>query len=194
MIILATIFTLAGFSNTTLASDTTPYTCDFHNVRYHLDRTNELFKKGYDKDRWEDKTPLKNKEKRAVKKHKFCLNRSEDRQRVENQRDRHKKKFSKYRREQIFIQKYTPFPGPNGTYWAIPWSIVSCESGGNFTQTNNAGSGAGGAYQIMPDTWINYGGGKWASRAEYAPPKAQHIIASRIWAGGSGRSQWECKL
>ena len=41
--------------------------------------------------------------------------------------------------------------------WAIPESIVMCESGGNFEAVNPT-SGAGGAYQILPSTWDLYGG------------------------------------
>ena len=41
--------------------------------------------------------------------------------------------------------------------WAIPESIVMCESGGNFEAVNPS-SGAGGAYQILPSTWELYGG------------------------------------
>ena len=41
--------------------------------------------------------------------------------------------------------------------WAIPESIVMCESGGNFDAVNPS-SGAGGAYQILPSTWELYGG------------------------------------
>ena len=41
--------------------------------------------------------------------------------------------------------------------WAIPQSIVQCESGGNFGAVNPS-SGAGGAYQILPSTWDLYGG------------------------------------
>ena len=41
--------------------------------------------------------------------------------------------------------------------WAIPESIVMCESGGNFEAVNPT-SGAGGAYQILPSTWELYGG------------------------------------
>lgn len=87
----------------------------------------------------------------------------------------------------------TPYPGPNGTHWAIPWSIVACESGGDFT-ARNPGSSAGGAYQILDSTWLGYGGTDYEDShpAAVAPPGEQHVIASRIWAGGSGRGQWEC--
>ncbi len=77
--------------------------------------------------------------------------------------------------------------GPGGP-WAIPWPIVQCESGGQNLPPNHAG--ASGYYQILPSTWDLYGGSgpaAWkASKAE------QDRVASRIWAGGSGASQWVC--
>lgn len=75
--------------------------------------------------------------------------------------------------------------------WAIPWSIVSCESHGHDDPPNSAG--ASGYYQIIPSTWIAYGGGKFASEAYEASKPDQDIVASRIWAGGSGATQWVCK-
>jgi peptidoglycan hydrolase CwlO-like protein len=71
--------------------------------------------------------------------------------------------------------------------WAIPEAIVMCESGGNF-QALNPGSGAGGAYQILPSTWKLYGG---EGLPNEAPPAEQHRIAAMIWAD-SGPSAWVC--
>lgn len=71
--------------------------------------------------------------------------------------------------------------------WAIPESIVMCESGGNFDAVNPS-SGAGGAYQILPSTWELYGG---SGNPEDASPSQQSDIASQIWAD-SGSSAWVC--
>ena len=71
--------------------------------------------------------------------------------------------------------------------WAIPESIVICESGGNFEAVNPS-SGAGGAYQILPSTWELYGG---EGNPEDAPPAEQSEIAAQIWAD-SGAAAWEC--
>jgi hypothetical protein len=71
--------------------------------------------------------------------------------------------------------------------WAIPEAIVMCESGGNF-QALNPSSGAGGAYQILPSTWVAYGG---KGLPNEAPPAEQHRIAAMIWAD-SGPSAWVC--
>jgi peptidoglycan hydrolase CwlO-like protein len=80
-----------------------------------------------------------------------------------------------------------PALGPSGG-WAIPYSIVLCESGGQDLPPNSAG--ASGYYQIMPATWKMYGG---SGPAAYLAPKSeQDAVASRIWAGGSGASNWVC--
>jgi septal ring factor EnvC (AmiA/AmiB activator) len=74
-----------------------------------------------------------------------------------------------------------------GGPFSIPTYIVMCESGGNYGAVN-PGSGAGGAYQILPSTWAQYGG-------EGAPQEAskaeQDRIAAEIWAD-SGGSAWVC--
>lgn len=70
--------------------------------------------------------------------------------------------------------------------YAIPRSVVMCESGGNYGAVGPGG--AGGAYQIMPETWQAYGGQgspQDASRAE------QDRVAAQIWAD-SGPSAWTC--
>jgi septal ring factor EnvC (AmiA/AmiB activator) len=71
--------------------------------------------------------------------------------------------------------------------YAIPESIVMCESGGNFGAVNPS-SGAGGAYQILPSTWELYGG---HGNPEDASPQEQSEIAAQIWAD-SGAGAWEC--
>ncbi|MQA75990.1 MAG: hypothetical protein GEU88_16930 [Solirubrobacterales bacterium] len=71
--------------------------------------------------------------------------------------------------------------------WAIPESIVQCESGGNFDAVNPS-SGAGGAYQILPSTWDLYGG---EGAPQDASPQEQSDVASQIWAD-SGAAAWEC--
>jgi septal ring factor EnvC (AmiA/AmiB activator) len=72
--------------------------------------------------------------------------------------------------------------------WAIPYSIVLCESGGQNLPPNSAG--ASGYYQIMPATWKDYGG---SGPAAYLAPKSeQDAVASRIWDGGRGASAWVC--
>lgn len=80
-----------------------------------------------------------------------------------------------------------PALGPSGG-WAIPYAIVLCESGGQNLSPNSAG--ASGYYQIMPATWRLFGG---TGPAAYLAGKAeQDAIASKIWNGGAGASNWVC--
>ena len=68
--------------------------------------------------------------------------------------------------------------------WAIPSYVVACESGGAWGAYNP--SGAAGPYQIMP---------MWGRPFPATTPRtmaAHHLIAARIWAGGSGASNWVC--
>jgi hypothetical protein len=78
-------------------------------------------------------------------------------------------------------------PAYLGGPYAIPTYIVMCESGGNYSALN-ASSGAGGAYQILPSTWLAYGG---QGLPHQAPKAEQDRIAAEIWAD-SGPSAWAC--
>jgi peptidoglycan hydrolase CwlO-like protein len=82
-----------------------------------------------------------------------------------------------------------PYGGAGGSgSWVIPSSVVACESGGQNLTPNSAG--ASGYYQIIPSTWQEFGGS--GSAAYLAPKSEQDQVASRIWAGGSGWSNWDC--
>jgi septal ring factor EnvC (AmiA/AmiB activator) len=81
----------------------------------------------------------------------------------------------------------SPSLGPTGG-WAIPYAIVLCESGGQNLTPNSAG--ASGYYQIIPSTWKLFGG---SGPAAYLASKAeQDAVATRIWNGGAGASNWVC--
>jgi Tfp pilus assembly protein FimV len=73
--------------------------------------------------------------------------------------------------------------------FSIPQSIVMCESGGNY-RALNPGSGAGGAYQFLPDTYKGLGGKYDAPHL--APKWEQDQLAAKLWAGGRGRGNWAC--
>ena len=71
--------------------------------------------------------------------------------------------------------------------YAIPSSIVQCESGGDYSAVNPS-TGAGGAYQILPSTWQAYGG---QGLPQDASPAEQGRIASEIYSS-QGPSAWTC--
>jgi peptidoglycan hydrolase-like protein with peptidoglycan-binding domain len=75
-----------------------------------------------------------------------------------------------------------------GSGYALPASIVMCESRGNYHAVNPS-TGAGGAYQIEPATWRAYGG---TGQPQNAPKSEQDRIAAKIYHQ-SGSSQWQCK-
>jgi predicted nucleic acid-binding Zn-ribbon protein len=73
--------------------------------------------------------------------------------------------------------------------FTIPQSIVMCESGGNYNALNPS-SGAGGAYQFLPETYRGLGGQYKAPHL--APKSEQDRLAAKLWNGGAGRGNWEC--
>jgi septal ring factor EnvC (AmiA/AmiB activator) len=73
--------------------------------------------------------------------------------------------------------------------FTIPKTIVMCESGGNYNALNPS-SGAGGAYQLLPETYKGLGG-KYSAPSK-APKWEQDKLAAKLWNGGNGRGNWEC--
>lgn len=117
--------------------------------------------------------------------------------RKEMREDWRKMKRQLYRhREQKLYEAKIDAVTPYGN-WAIPEYIVMCESGGDFSAYNSSyeptgpGSGPGGAYQIILQTWNSYGGAAFASSASVSSELGQHIVAGRVW-NDVGTSAWAC--
>ena len=68
--------------------------------------------------------------------------------------------------------------------------IAQCESSGNWHI--NTGNGYYGGLQFLTSTWLGYGGGDFASRADLASREQQITVANRLYAD-NGISQWQCK-
>lgn len=80
------------------------------------------------------------------------------------------------------FRRVAPYPG-GGTYWAIPYYIVYCESRGKWMAYNP--SGAVGAYQLLG--WgAPYPAQNWHEKMQ------NHQIAADVYADGAGASNWVC--
>jgi resuscitation-promoting factor RpfA len=66
-------------------------------------------------------------------------------------------------------------------------NVAACESGGNWAI--NTGNGFYGGLQFTSSTWLGYGGGSYAPRADLASRAAQITIAQRVLAG-QGPGAW----
>ena len=72
-----------------------------------------------------------------------------------------------------------------GHNWA---GVAQCESSGDWHI--NTGNGFYGGLQFTEGTWLAYGGGSYASRADLATESAQIAVAERVLAGrGSARGR-----
>jgi hypothetical protein len=65
--------------------------------------------------------------------------------------------------------------------------VAQCESSGNWHI--NTGNGYYGGLQFSAATWLGYGGGAYASRADLASPAQQIAIAERVLVG-QGVGAW----
>jgi Transglycosylase-like domain len=90
----------------------------------------------------------------------------------------------------IWWAKTHPSRAQAAEAWAIPEAIVMCESKDIDEPPNSAG--ASGYYQIIPSTWSAYGGSPPDNASEHSRAE-QSAVAARIWDGGAGAGQWECK-
>ena len=90
-----------------------------------------------------------------------------------------------------------PTPKPTATSTAgldlsrsAMWDrIAQCESGGNWHI--NTGNGYYGGLQFSYSTWLAYGGGSFASRADLASRAQQITIANHVY-NASGLGAWGC--
>ncbi len=90
--------------------------------------------------------------------------------------------FYKHRRVQLWRIRVTPYLGGGG-WWALPYSIVVCESGGNYHFTY-------GAYSILDPAWHAWGGK--TTHAGEASKREQDRVAHYGWSH-YGEGPWECK-
>lgn len=90
---------------------------------------------------------------------------------------------SRQRRERRLLDAVTPFVGPDGRRWAIPWYIVACESGGRWDAYNP--SGAAGPYQIMAMHGRPFPANTTATRLRH------HQIARNLYLS-QGSRPWVC--
>ena len=90
--------------------------------------------------------------------------------------------------ERAAAAQATAASASSGGPWAIPWTIVQCESGGQNLPPN--GAGASGYYQMLPSTWRGLGGS--TPHAYQASKSEQDALAARLWAGGGGAHSWVC--
>ena len=82
-------------------------------------------------------------------------------------------------------QASSPAPASSG---GVNWSaIATCESGGNWAAST--GNGFYGGLQFTEQTWLGYGGGRYASSANLATPAQQIAVAQRVLAG-QGTGAW----
>ena len=59
-------------------------------------------------------------------------------------------------------------------------AIKAIESGGDYSTSPRADSGAAGAYQFLPETWEHYGGTVYAPTADRATPAQQDTVARAL--------------
>ncbi|NUP18167.1 MAG: transglycosylase family protein [Streptomyces sp.] len=93
-----------------------------------------------------------------------------------------------YTPRMVQVAPSKPAPGPPPKQMSLgctndqwPWGCVAqCESGGNWHI--NTGNGHFGGLQFSQRTWVGFGGGKYAARADLATRQQQITIAKKVVA------------
>jgi hypothetical protein len=75
----------------------------------------------------------------------------------------------------LFRERVTPFFYA-GHWWAAPYPIALCESGGDYYV------GPAGAYGLIGPGWRTGGGAQFAATAGEATPREQDIVAHRLFS------------
>lgn len=143
-----------------------------------------LLDRAFDRARWQDPTPVGRADRERLRHRKRCARTYRKREKMVALEQAERRAFREYRRQQRAAGSVTPYDCGAAGRWAIPCYIVACESGYSWGAYNP--SGAAGPYQIMPEWGRPWPANSAAARLEH------HRIAARIWAGGSGASNWAC--
>lgn len=169
---------LAG-GTTTSTTDRTPYTCDGKSARAHYKAATSTIDSGWNWRNW--RQGPKQSQVRTVQDHLECLERAKDRSKIKGYLGEKAAALQSYRE----YRQLTPYRCQSGKYgtWAIPCSIIECES--HFSWGAYNPSGASGPYQLLG--WgAPMPANTWARKLEH------HRIAAGLWSGGAGRSHWVC--
>lgn len=192
LIVLIAIGVVIGTASSEGApmKEVTPLSCDGKPVDFHVERAHKLIDKGYAHSRYPDRSPISGEEKHALKDQKLCVLDDTRRAGIAEYRDHKASAYEKYRKRRAFREKYTPyyFGEPTLRYVAIPPDIVRCETNGYYGADRWRAanpSGAVGPYQLL-----GHGAPYPADTAKER--RQNHKIAAELYAGGAGRSQWEC--
>lgn len=158
--------------------DATPFTCDQRTSTWHIKDANSAAKKGYQHGRWQHRRPLWRKLELRIRADVRCLSRGKDRKKIHRLVRAHRRSFHHYRAYRLV----TPYPGPGNSWWAVPYYIVACESGGSWSAYNP--SGAVGPYQLL-------GWGAPFPVNGWRDKMAHHRIAHQLYSS-QGSSPWVC--
>lgn len=176
-----TPFALANEGNSTpTPTNETSTACSAS--EYHESGAKQVLRQAWSRDRWQDRRPVRDSERRELEAHRACLD-GDGKGDVARYAKRKKEHFALYRR----YRQVAPFEGYRGrgvwlTYLAVPRYIVDCESGGSWFAYNP--SGASWLYQLL---------GWGAPRPTSPEAKVRnHEIAYRVSGGSRNFSAWVC--
>ena len=164
------------FAGAVAKAETTPLSCDGKTLEFHRHRANSILRHEY---RITYYSTHRDAELRDYREHKLCIRHEKTKRKLSHRR----RELAQFHRARI---EATPYPG-NGVYWAIPYYVVLCESGADYTWPIGLYS-EGGAYGLRDSWWIR-GGRKYADVASNAEPWQQDLIADIAWRAGDS---WAC--
>jgi hypothetical protein len=147
-----------------------------------------LIRRAWAEKRWRQEDPRTTDQRRRLRHHRECPHTRSTRAYFRKASQRQRRQFEAHRKAKLEAREQrralTPYDCGSAGRFAIPCSVVACESGYSWSAYNP--SGAAGAYQIMPEH-----GRPWPvdSREDKL---AHHRIAASLWAGGSGSGNWVC--
>ena len=168
--------------------DKHPASCDNKKAVFHVQRGRAIVRHGYAESRFTDPTPMKGKEKRALRSHKFCVQHPKLRKRITKYRSRMSAKYE--RKLAKHLSNVAPWETPEGKALVAQYAgtlagIRACESGGDYGAVDPSGTYYG-AYQFDFGTWASVGG----SGSPAAASAAEQDYRAALLYSRAGSSPW----
>jgi hypothetical protein len=176
----------AGSKSLAVTTAQEPAACGghHHGATHGLARFDRVLERAWEREDWTVDDPRSAGQVERLRHFKACARGDRVRRLMREHAAETRRGYRRWQARLEFRYTVTPYDCGSHGFFAIPCYIVDCESDFNWHAANGP---HGGPYQIN----LGLHGAPWPIYGP-AEKRAHHLIAARLWAGGSGASHWTC--